>query len=63
MSNPNSSQEKSIEKHARELLCIIVILKMPGKRFWSAQMTRQFKQALFVETTSKERRSNVITLY
>ena len=62
MSKPSSPQEKSVKKHERGLLRIIVILKMPGKRSRSAQMTRPFKQAHFVEKTSKERRSNIMTL-
>ena len=37
--------------------------KMTSKRYRSAQMTRQFKQASFVETPSKESQSNVRMLY
>ena len=36
---------------------------MPSKRYRSAQMTRQVRHAAFVETTSKERRCNIMTLY
>ena len=35
---------------------------MPSKRYWSAQMMRQFKPAPFIETMSKEHQSNVMTL-
>ena len=38
------------------------IIKMPSKCYQSAQMTRHFKQAPFVETMLKERRHKVITL-
>ena len=51
MSNPNSPQEKSVKKNAHGLLRIIVRLKMPSKRYRSAQMTRHFIQALVVEIT------------
>ena len=61
MSKPNIPQVKSVKKHAHGLL--IVRLKMPSKCYRSAKMTRQFKQVLFVKTTSKERRSDVMTLY
>ena len=61
MSKSNSPPEKSVKKHARGLLRITVRLKMPSKRYRSAQMTRHFKQAVFVEITSKERRCNVMT--
>ena len=63
MSKPNSPQVKSVKKHAHRLLLIIVRFKMPSKCYRSAKMTRQFKQALFVKTTSKERRSDVMMLY
>ena len=59
MSQPNIPQEK-IGKSMR--VGIIVRLKMPSKRYLSAQMTRHFKQAPFFETTSKERPCNVMTL-
>ena len=59
MSKPNSPQEKavkknvhgSVKKNVHGSLRIIVRLKMPSKFYWSAQMTRQFKQACFIETT------------
>ena len=63
MSKPKSPQEKSVKRHRRGLLLTTVRLKMPNKRYWSAQMTTQFKQTPFVKTTSKQRRSNVMTLY
>ena len=40
MSRPNSAQEKSVQKHPRGLLCIIVRLIMACKHYRSAQMTR-----------------------
>ena len=36
---------------------------MSSKRYRSARMTRRFLLAPFVETTSKERRCNVMALY
>ena len=38
-------------------------IKMPSKRSRSTQMARRFLLAPFVETTSKERRRNVMALY
>ena len=58
ISKPNSPQEKWLKKHGCGFLFVIVRLKMHSKRYRSAQMTRQFKQALFIETTS-----HVMTLY
>ena len=63
MSKPNSSREKSVKKHVRGVLRIIVRLKMPSKRYRSAQRTRHFKHAPFIERKSKERRCNLLTLY
>ena len=63
MSKPNSPQEKSVKTHACGLLCIIMRLKMPSKCYRSAQMARQFKQDPFIETTSKECQSDVISVY
>ena len=57
MSKLNSPQVKSVKKLVCWLLRISVRLKMPSKRY------RSFKQAPFVETSSKERQSNVMTLY
>ena len=53
MSKLSSSHEKSVKKHASELLCIIVRLIMSSKCYESAQMMRLFIQASFVETTLK----------
>ena len=44
-------------------MCVGCAIKMPSKRYPSAQMTRRFVLAPFVETTSKERRCNVMALY
>ena len=63
MSKPSSPQENSLKKHVHGLLLIIVRVKMFSKRYRSAQMTRRFLLAAFAETTSQERRCNVLALY
>ena len=59
--------EQSTRKFGKEacawVITHICAIKMPSKRYRSAQMTRRFVLALFVETTSKERRCNVMALY
>ena len=54
MSKPSSPQENSLKKHVHGLLRIIVRSQMPSERYRSAQMTRRFLLAPFVETTSKD---------
>ena len=41
MSKPRSSRREPVKQHAYEIVCIIIRLKMPGKRYRSLNMMKQ----------------------
>ena len=58
MSKSSNSHEKSVKKHAYELLLIYVLVRLqtPGKRLLSSHMMKQFPHR---HTTSKRGQKNV----